>query len=90
MKPHHVRVHALRVNRVAADLAKHRAARVGNRLLDQWFSSCSSAISAFMLGPWAFRPLPTMWRRPVTAIFPRIEMSIRSHKLASILARRLK
>jgi hypothetical protein len=34
MKPHHVRVHALRVNRVAANLAEHRAACVRKRLLD--------------------------------------------------------
>ena len=38
MESHHVRVHALGVNRVAADPARHRVGRVGNRLFDERLS----------------------------------------------------
>ncbi len=46
MEADHVRVHAFDVDQVATDLAGHIAGRVGNRLLDQWFSSSLAAMSA--------------------------------------------
>ena len=60
MKPHHVRVHALGVNRVAADLTEHRVAGIRNGLLDQRFGSGASATPAFVLRPRAFRAFPCM------------------------------
>jgi hypothetical protein len=39
MKPHHVKVQAFGVHRVAAELARHSASRVGNRLFQQGLSS---------------------------------------------------
>jgi hypothetical protein len=90
MKPHHVRVHALGVNRVAANLAKHRAARICERLLDEWLSSWPSATPALILRPGAFRPFPTTRRGSATAAIPRIETSFRIHNLPCILAGRLR
>ena len=39
MKPYHVKVQAFGVHRVAAELARHSASPVGNRLFQQGFSS---------------------------------------------------
>jgi len=59
MKPHHVRVHPFRVNRVSADLARHGAGRFSHRLFLEEFRL--AALPTFGFTPWpaAFRILPS-------------------------------
>ena len=86
MKPHHVRVHALGVNRVAADLAQDRAACVRKGLLDQWFSSWPNSTADLMTLGSAFRSFPTMRRLSAATAISCIELCFRSHNLPSSLA----
>jgi len=54
MKPYHVKVHAFGVDRVTAELARHRDGRVCNRLLQQRFGSLLSPVLGFMSGLFTF------------------------------------
>lgn len=58
MKPHHVRMHAFAINHMPANLTRHIASQIGNRLFQQGFSSlCPPAMSAgFMAAFPAFAP----------------------------------
>lgn len=81
MKPNHVRVHAFRVNRMAANLAGHSADGLRYRLLQQWFTSSLPPTPGFMTGPLAFRSFPAAQGPSAMAAASCIEESFRSSKL---------
>jgi hypothetical protein len=83
MEPDHVKVQAFGVHRVAAELARHSASRVGNRLFQQGLISLLFSTPHVMPGLLAFRPFAARRRRPKTARI-RIIKSVRCANLPLI------
>ena len=89
MKAHPVRVHAFRVNGVTAELARHGADRVRDRLLDERFGLAAFSAPAFLSRPLAFRPFAAGRPHPAAAARSRVKRTVRVHILPSIIAGRL-
>jgi hypothetical protein len=60
MEAHHMKVHALRINRVPADIARHSADRLWNRLFQQRLGSLRFMMSSFVPPLAAFWPFATL------------------------------
>src|SRR5258708_18292109 len=87
VNPHHVNVHALGVNAVAATFAGHSAIQFRDRLFEQRLSSPLSARSGFLPASLALLAVPAA--RAHSAI-SRIKRIFRSHSLPLIEGKRSK
>ena len=82
MKPHHVRMHPLGINRVAADRAGHSAACVCNRLLFSGRGFCRPSALAFLPRVSSFPSLKPTRHRPAITHISCIVSVFRSTNLA--------